>query len=407
MADIRPFAALRPAPEYTEKIASLPYDVYSEEEAEKIIRENPYSFLAIDLPEANPAEEEPGELLGRRVREGLFVKDDRPGYYVYAQTWRGRTQAGIVAVASVDDYLNGVIKKHENTRTDKEDGRVRHIESCMAHTGPIFLCYRGDAPLLELTERVLKGEPEADFLSGPETGDRVRNRVYRVEDEADIRLIRERFAAMDRIYVADGHHRLAAAARVALENRGESAGNGAARKETDYFLCVLFADASLAIMDYNRVVKDLAGHTAGELQSALKKAGFTVSGPCSSAVRPGRKGEFGLYLEKAWYLLTLDESLRSADPVDGLDVAVLQERVLAPLFGIGDPRTDKRIDFVGGIRGLKELERRCAEDCACAFSLYPTSLDELFAVADAGKLMPPKSTWFEPKLLSGLFIHPF
>ena len=403
MADIRPFAALRPVPEYTSRIASLPYDVYSSAEAEKIIRDNPLSFLAIDFPEANPEGTEPGELLRRRMDEGLFVRDESPCYYVYAQTFRERTQAGIVALSSVDDYLNGVIRRHENTRKDKEDGRVRHIESCRAHTGPIFLCYRAIPMLSGLISRIVRDEPEADFISSGG----VENRIFRVGSREDIDLITSLLASADHVYVADGHHRLAAAARVCLKHRETAGTADQAGDGTDYFLSVLFSDDELAILDYNRVLKDLNGLSPEELIKKISDAGFTVSGPSAEPSAPGKKGEFSLLLDGMWRTLTLDESLRPRDPVSGLDVSVLQERVLGPVFGIGDPRTDARIDFVGGIRGMSGLAERCSSDCACAFALYPTSMDELLAVADAGELMPPKSTWFEPKLLSGLFIHPF
>lgn len=429
MADIRPFAAFLPTKEHVSEIAALPYDVYSSAEARTYVAAHPHSFLAIDraetqFPEGTPVDdprvyEKASSMLREAVRDGNFVQDDHPYYYIYEQTNKGRTQTGVVACASIDDYLGNVIKKHENTREDKELDRIRHVDICNAQTGPIFLAYRNHETISEIVAVNKKDEPLFDFVS--EGG--VENRVWRITDRNENQILEHCFRSIDSIYIADGHHRCASAVKVGLSRRREreegtgdkhitlghpSLSNDLFRKgpqDSDYFLCVLFPDDELRIMDYNRVLKDLNGYTEEELLAAIGHAGFRIAGPLPERQQPSVKGESGLYLGGKWYLLTAEDSVTSTDPVDGLDVSVLQKHILSPLFGIGDPRTDKRIDFVGGIRGPEELEKRCAADCKAAFWLYPTSMAELFAVADAGRLMPPKSTWFEPKLLSGLFIH--
>ncbi len=412
MADIKPFKAIRPAADKASTIAALPYDVYNRKEALEVVKENPDSFLAIDRPETQfPPEqdmyapevyEKAHDMLWDRIKRGDFVADEKPCYYIYEQTMNGRTQTGIVACASIDDYLNNVIKKHENTRADKEEDRIRHVYNCNAQTGPIFLCYRANKLLSDLVNKVKEmDEPVYDFVSS----DNVRNRVFVISDLEETETICRVFTTIKSVYIADGHHRCASAVKVGLKKREENQGKKKGKQEYDYFLSVLFPDNELMIMDYNRVVKDLNGMTADEFLGELNKK-FTVKEE-SEAVKSSKKGEFGLLLEDKWYRLNANPEILSDDPVEGLDVSVLQKEVLSPMLGIGDPRTDKRIDFVGGIRGLSELERRCKEDMKLAFSMYPTSIGELFAVADAGMLMPPKSTWFEPKLLSGLFIHAF
>jgi uncharacterized protein (DUF1015 family) len=414
MADIRPFQAYRPKAGMESKIAALPYDVYNTEEARAIVEKNPLSFLAIDRAETQfPVSEgvafddprvyeKARELLNEEIHRGCFIQDAKEVYYIWSQTWNGRTQTGIVAVASIDDYQNGVIKKHENTREDKEQDRIRHVDTCDAQTGPIFLAYRSNDLIDEIVERNMEEQPVYDFMSD---GD-VRNRVWIIEDGNECQLVQHGFSKVQSIYIADGHHRAASAVKVGLQRRAarEKSGERNTAAESDYFLSVLFPEDQLAILDYNRVLKDLNGHSAEELLSCLKKY-FFVSEPQIGQVKPSKKGEFGLLLPNGWYRLLAKQEIQSGDPVDGLDVSLLQKYVLQPFFGIEDPRTDARIDFVGGIRGLSELERRVKTDCTAAFAMYPTSIGELFAVADAGRLMPPKSTWFEPKLLSGLFIH--
>jgi uncharacterized protein (DUF1015 family) len=342
------------------------------------------------------------DMLWERVEKGDFVKDEGKFFYIYEQTFKGRTQTGIVACASIDDYLSNVIKKHENTRADKEEDRIKHVYTCDAQTGPIFLCYRKNKLISELVDRVKElDEPVYDFTSE----DGVVNRIFVISDEDEINTISRVFTTIKSIYIADGHHRCASAVKVGLKKREEREEEGKLRGKlkSDYFLSVLFPDDELEIMDYNRVVKDLNGLTADEFMAKISEK-FEVTKE-ETSVKPSKKGEFGMLLEGCWYRLDAHKDILKDDAVEGLDVSVLQNEVLGPILGIGDPKTDKRIDFVGGIRGLSELEKRCETDMKIAFSMYPTSLNELFDVADQEKLMPPKSTWFEPKLLSGLFIH--
>ncbi|MFG6356636.1 MAG: DUF1015 family protein [Acetatifactor sp.] len=409
MADIRPFQAYRPAQGLAQEIAALPYDVYNREEAAAEVKRHPGSFLAIDRAEtqfdpdadmyADCVYEKARDMLRQWIGEGRFIREDKPCYYIYEQIMEGRSQKGIVACASIDDYQNQVIKKHENTRADKERDRIRHVDVCNAQTGPIFLAYRSQAALRQVIAQVTEGEPLYDFIAQ----DGITHRVWAVEDGQQMRTIRDTFAGMREIYIADGHHRCASAVKVGLQRR-EKNPDYTGEEAYNYFLSVLFSADELKILDYNRVVKDLNGY---DPETFLKKVEekFYVESVGETPLRPERKYEYGMYLEGKWYRLTAHEDIRSRDEVDGLDVSVLQNWLLAPVLGIGDPRTDRRIDFVGGIRGLKELERRANSDMKVAFSMYPTSIYELFAVADAGRLMPPKSTWFEPKLRSGLFIH--
>ena len=409
MAGIRPFNAIRPAAGLEDKIAALPYDVYNRAEAKEAVKGNDLSFLRIDRAETgfddsvdtydDRVYKRANELFRGMLDDGSFVKDDKACYYIYELTMDGRAQTGIVACASIDDYLNSVIKKHENTRADKEVDRIRHVDSLSAQTGPIFLAYRTEDTINRVVDKVKSGKAVNDFVSD----DGIRHRVWIIDDASDIRTIETAFADMDSIYIADGHHRCASAVKVGLKRREEHK-DYTGDEEFNYFLSVLFPDEQLMIMDYNRVIKDLNGHTVPEILSELGKMG-SLSERGSEPFRPQKKGQVSIYADGKWYSLDFDDRFLSDDPVKGLDVSILQDNVLKPLFGIDDPKTDRRIDFVGGIRGLKELERRCADDCKMAFAMYPTSIGELFSVADAGLLMPPKSTWFEPKLRSGLFIH--
>lgn len=409
MAEIRPFSAIRPTRGMEAKIAALPYDVYSRAEAKEAVKDNGDSFLNIDRAEtqfpddvdiyADCVYEKADELLRGMIRDGKFIKDEKPCYYIYQLEMDGRKQTGIVACSSVDDYTKGVIKRHENTREDKEMDRIRHVDTTNAQTGPIFLAFRRNDKLQRIIDKTLLHTPVYNFTAQ----DGIGHRVWIIDDEADIAGVYEAFCGMDSIYIADGHHRCASAVKVAL-NRRSSYPEDAKNEAYNYFLSVLFPDEQLKILDYNRVLKDLNGMTPEELKERLGEH-FAVEEAGISPYGPKKKGEFGMYLDHKWYAVTAKESILSSDAVDGLDVSVLQTYVLDPLFGIKDPKTDKRIEFVGGIRGLKELEDRVESGAACAFSMYPTSIGELFAVADAGRLMPPKSTWFEPKLRSGLFIH--
>ncbi len=419
MAVIRPFCAYRPRKGLEDRIAALPYDVYNRVEACAVVAQNPYSFLAIDRAETQFGPEtdtyapevyaKAREMLNEQIKEGRFEKEDKPCYYLYEQTMDGRSQTGIVACASIDDYCGNVIKKHENTRADKEQDRIRHVDVCNMQTGPIFLAYRADAALKQLTQEGKAQEPLYDFVSE----DGVGHRVWRIDGEKQIKTVADSFERMPALYIADGHHRCASAVKVGLKRREEYP-DYTGEEEFNYFLSVLFPDEELKILDYNRVVRDLNGLSAEAFIEKISDH-FTVrreENLKGKGYAPQKKGEFGMYLEGVWYCLTAKPEICDTDVVAGLDVSILQDYLLAPILGIGDPKTDKRIDFVGGIRGLCELERRCTPkkpgetaEMAAAFSMYPTSIGELFAVADAGRLMPPKSTWFEPKLRSGLFLH--
>lgn len=411
MANIRPFRAIRPTEDKAAVIAALPYDVYNRQEAKAVVADNPDSFLNIDRAEtqfddsvdtyAECVYQKAHDLLWEKIDRGDFIREDAPCYYIYELTMDGRVQTGIAACASIDDYENQVIKKHENTRADKEADRIHHVDSCNAQTGPIFLAYRANAVIREIVAKTKQTEAVYDFTSE----DGIRHRVWVIADTADIEAIRNAFEGIGEIYIADGHHRAASAVKVGLKRRAEHPEYDGS-EEFNYFLSVLFPDEELMIMDYNRVVKDLNGLTEDEFLKKVQEL-FDVEPVGTAERKPQKKGDFSMYLGGQWYMCTVREADRSSDPVRGLDVSLLQELLLTPVLGIGDPKTDKRIDFVGGIRGLDELERRCGADgdSVVAFAMYATDISELFAVADAGLLMPPKSTWFEPKLRSGLFIH--
>lgn len=408
MAVIKPFQSIRPAKEYTSRVAALPYDVYNRKEAAVEAAKDRLSFLNIDRPETQFEEghdiyapevyQKARQMLDEQIAGGIYIRDEQDCYYLYELTMNGRSQTGLVACASIDDYRNNIIKKHENTRADKEADRIRHVDVCSAQTGPIFLAYRKNDCVESVTERVKAEAPLFDFVSE----DGIRHRGWKISGEAEIQTIRKAFDGIGPIYIADGHHRAASAVRAGLKRRADHP-DYTGKEEFNYFLSILFPDEELMIMDYNRVVKDLNGLTEGEfLKKVQEKCEVTTwDGPC----RPERKGCLGMLLGSQWYHLTFHSAYCSEDPVEGLDVSILQKELLEPVLGIADPKQDSRIDFVGGIRGLNELERRVREDCAAAFAMYPTSIEELFNVADAGLLMPPKSTWFEPKLRSGLFIH--
>ena len=421
MAQIRPFCSVRPAENAAARVAALPYDVYDYEEAKREVLREPLSFLRIDraetlMPEGTdpysmPVYETARDEIARFCREGVLITEEKPCYYLYELTGMGHTQTGIVGLSSVDDYLNGIVRRHENTRADKEQDRIRHVDVTDMQTGPIFLAYRGNAALAAITAEVKAGKPLYDFCSP----DGVRHRVFRIAGEEQIRQITEAFAAVSRTYIADGHHRAASAVKVSLmrrEKNPEYTGN----EEFNWFLSVLFPEEDLRIMPYNRVVTDLGRQNGEALINGILAhyrliGEMPLDGCRDSGDRPGdgknpeKKGDFCMLLEDTWYTFRLREEYRSEDPVGTLDVQTLQDYVLAPLLDIRDPRRDPRIRFVGGIHGTAELEREVSEGAACAFSMYPTSMEELLCVADAGMLMPPKSTWFEPKLRSGLFLH--
>lgn len=408
MAVIKAFECIRPDEKVAYRVAALPYDVYNREEALKEVEREPLSFLAIDRAEtqfdssvdtyADCVYDKARELLDSRIADGTFITDTDKAYYVYELTMNGRTQTGIAACASIDDYNNNIIKKHENTRADKEQDRINHVDRCSAQTGPIFLAYRADEVIRNEVAKAKETKPLYSFTSP----DGIRHQVYKISNAQSVENIEKAFAGIDDIYIADGHHRAASAVKVGLKRREEHP-DYTGEEEFNYFLSVLFPDEELMIMPYNRVVKDLNGYSKEEFIKKIEEK-FEIE-ESVAAVEPAYKAEFGMYLDEKWYKLKAKKDILSDDPVDWLDVAILQNNLLEPVLGIHDPKTDKRIDFVGGIRGLLELEKRCHTDCVLAFSMYPTSIAELFAVADAGRLMPPKSIWFEPKLRSGLFIH--
>jgi uncharacterized protein (DUF1015 family) len=405
---LHPFDALRPAPELAAKVAAVPYDVVNRSEAADLARDNPLSFLHvgrsdIDLPE-NTDPHDPRiyakarEALEGFLSRGALIREGKPALYLYRQIMSGRAQTGLVGCVHIDDYEQDVIRKHEKTRQDKEDDRTRHVLTLGAHAEPVFLTYRGRTEIDVLSEPVLGTDPLYDFTAP----DGVRHTVWQIpQTEPWV----EAFRDVPHAYVADGHHRSASAWRAGKELR---AANPKHRGDEEYnwFLAVLFPADQLTILPYNRVVRDLGGQSAAEVLRALRDVGRLAP---ADHPRPPRPGTFCVYLADAWYRIEFDEeSIDRRDPIGSLDVSLLQERVIGPILGIGDPRTDQRIDFVGGIRGTAELERRVnSGEMAIAFSLYPTTLDQLMAVSDAGAVMPPKSTWFEPKLRSGLFVHTF
>ena len=410
MAEIRPFVCVRPAEELASRVAALPYDVYNRQEAKEEVQREPLSFLKIDRAETNfddsvdtyapEVYQKAKELLQKDKQEGVYITDEDRSYYIYQLVMDGRPQTGLVACSSVDDYMNHVIKKHENTREDKEIDRITHVDTCSAQTGPIFLAYRSDKGIHDIVASYVENEtPIYDFTAV----DGIAHRVWKIAKKEDVDAIYKAFQNIQQIYIADGHHRAASAVKVGLKRRQENPGY-TGEEEFNYFLSVLFPHDELRILDYNRTVKDLNGRSLTQFLEEISK-NFIVE-KAEGQVRPEKKGTFGMYTEGQWYHLTATPELfEGKDAVGSLDVSVLQDYLLGPVLGIGDPRTDQRIDFIGGIRGLSELEKRADSDMKISFSMYPTSITELFDVADQELLMPPKSTWFEPKLRSGLFIH--
>ncbi len=408
MARIRPFAALRPRPELAGEICELPYDVLSSEEARQASADKPRSFFHVSKPEIDlPAGVDPyapevyakgKENFQKLIRTGALVQDAQPCFYLYRQVMGRHSQIGLVGVASCEDYLRGIIKKHELTRPDKEQDRVRHIETLQAQTGPVFLVYPACRSIDELVARHSQGKASIDFTAS----DGVRHTAWVIENPEDNRQLEDEFNRMPALYIADGHHRTAAAARV-FQSRDPNKAHP--EQASAFFLSVIFPDNQVQILSYNRVLKDLNGHSSDKLLARLSKLfSFTES---AQAATPGGLHEFGLFLAGRWHRLRFRSEFTTAtDAVERLDATLLQKHVLGPIFGIDDPRTSKRINFVGGIRGTSELERLVRSgDYACAFSLFPTSIRDLMRVADAGGIMPPKSTWFEPKLRDAMFCH--
>ncbi len=410
MALIHPFAALRPAEEHAEKVISLPYDVMNRNEASTLAEGNPASFLhicrsEIDLPHVeDPHCEEVYRKaetnLDEFVSQGILIREKQPCFYIYRQTMDGRIQTGIAACFSIDEYMNGKIKKHEFTRVEKELDRINHFDACNAHTEPVFLTYRGSAGLQPVIESwTQKHTPVYDFTSS----DGVGHILWVVDEPSVIKEIIEYFDGIPALYIADGHHRSASAVKIGMKRREENP-DYTGSEEFNFFMAVAFPDTDLHIFDYNRVVKDLNGMTKEEFLEKLSSL-FEIEKIKDRPFRPDRRHVFSMYLDGDWYRLTAKESIISDHVIKGLDVSILQDHVLGPLLGILDPRVDNRIDFVGGIRGLEELKRRADGDMTLAFALYPASMEELLTVADQDEIMPPKSTWFEPKLGSGLFVH--
>jgi len=407
---IRPFAGLRPAPGRAADVAAPPYDVLNSNEARERAEGRPWSFLHISKPEIDlPEGTDPydacvytkgKENFDKMLAEGVLVQDDKPCYYLYRLIMGDHQQIGLVAAASVPDYDTNRIRKHEFTRPDKEDDRVRQVDTLNAQTGPVFLTYKHDATIDALVERVTAAAPEVDITAD----DGVQHAIWPVCSDADINTITDTFDAMDAIYIADGHHRSAAGSRVAAM-RKEANPNHTGDESYNYFLSVVFPDNQMMILDYNRVVTDLNGMDEAAFMAKVKE-NFSVT-DADAPVKPVANREFGMYLGGKWYKLTINDDLvPTDDPVGQLDVSLLANNLIDPILGISDPRRDKRIDFVGGIRGLKELERRVdSGEMAVAFSLFPTRMDQLMSVADANEVMPPKSTWFEPKLADGLVSH--
>ena len=416
MAVFRPFTALRPVKEKASYVAALPYDVMSSEEAREMAAGNPWSFLhvdkaEIDLPPDTGLYDEvvyqtAAGNLARMVQDGILVKDEKPCFYLYREIMDGRTQTGIVGCASIDDYMNGIIKKHELTVAAKEKDRIRHVDICNANTGIIFLTFRTNAAIARVMAEVTQEEPACDFISE----DQVRHIVWVIDRDDRIRELEDAFASVPALYIADGHHRAASAVRVGTMRREENPGY-TGDEEFNFFLSAAFPADELSIWDYNRVVKDLAGLTSSEF---LEKIGeyYDVT-PIQereeadySFAKPVKPHTCSLYMEGKWYSLQIKPGkMTGENPVEHLDVQYLQQHILSPVLGIDDPRTNSRISFVGGIRGLKELVRLVDQGAAAAFAMYPVTINDLMSIADAGEIMPPKSTWFEPKLRSGLFIH--
>ncbi len=411
MAIIRPFKAYRPIKEHVKDIAALPYDVMSSKEARGMVKNNKYSFLHVDRAEVN-LDESVGEydkvvydtakkVLENMIEEGLYIQEKAPAIYIYQQIMDGRGQKGIVCCTSVDDYINNIIKKHERTRLLKEIDRVNHVDICNANTGPIFLTYRNNNEISSIVEEWTKKEPVYDFISEDGNG----HRVWIIDDNIVIEKLVKLFKSIKYLYIADGHHRSASAVKVALKRR-KQLGKYTGNEEFNYFLSIIYPDTELKVFDYNRTVKDLNGLSEEEFFSKVEESFYLSKSESNKPVSPKNKHEFGMYMNKQWFILRAkDGSFDESNPIDSLDVSILQNNLLNPILGISDPTKSERIEFIGGIRGLKELENRADNDMKVSFSMYATTIDDIMSVADSGKTMPPKSTWFEPKPRSGIFIH--
>jgi uncharacterized protein (DUF1015 family) len=412
MAILKAFKAIRPTRSLADKVAALPYDVMDSDEAREMVKGNPYSFLHVDKAEIDldpsidhydkSVYEKARDNMRSMIKDGILQQDINACLYIYKQMMNGRAQIGLVGCNSIDDYINNIIKKHEFTRADKEQDRINHVDYTNANTGPIFLTYRAKKAINDMVDGWMANhKPVYDFVSE----DSIGHTVWVIDDEAVIKKLEAEFASIDYLYIADGHHRSASAVKVGLKRR-EQFPNFKGDEEFNFFLSVIFPDEQLYIMDYNRIVKDLNGNSSEEFTNKVKEKFDIEEYKADGPFKPTDKHTFGMYLDGKWYKLTAKaDAYNENDPVDRLDVSIMQNNLLSPILGIQDPRTDKRIDFVGGIRGLKELERRVNAGMKVAFSMCPTTIDDLMSIADAGQVMPPKSTWFEPKLRSGLFIH--
>ena len=409
MPEFRSFKAFRPKQEFAQKVAAKPYDVLNSDEAREEVKNNPLSFLHIGKPEVDlepsidlhdPRVYAKGkENLHKLINDNVLVQDAEPHIYLYSQTMNGRTQYGFVGCVNVEDYWNDNIKKHEKTRKDKEEDRCEHVRITNAHTGPIFLTIPDNQELLDIIKNVSANAPDNDLVDNMG----VRHTSWVIRDKAVSDRVQSILKDTKYFYIADGHHRSAAGAIVGRE-RAKANPNHTGDEEYNYYLAVLFPASHLMIMDYNRIIKDLNGNSEADFFSKLEKV-FDIEEQ-NSQYKPAKKGEIGMYINSKWYKCNFKSQFHSADPVEGLDVSLLQNNVLNPILGIDDPRTNKRIDFIGGIRGLNELERRVdSGEMKVAFAMYPTSIQELMDIADAGAIMPPKSTWFEPKLADGMFVH--
>ena len=410
MATIRPFKAIRPGIGYAERLICLPYDVMNRQEAASMASGNPYSFLhicrsEIDLPDHDQYSpdvyEKAKENLENFIESGVMEREPVPVFYVYRQIMDGRPQTGIVACAAVDEYIDNTVKKHELTRFEKEIDRINHFDVCNANTEPVFLTYREDKRIKSLIEGFISGcEPEFDIAHS----DGVRHILWRAADEKLINSLISLFHEVPDLYIADGHHRSASACKIGLIRREQNPGY-CGDEEFNFFMAVLFPDTDLRIFAYNRAIGDLNGYTSEEFIEKIKDTGIKAEAKGAESYTPERKHTFGMFLNGSWYKLSIPDSMIPESVIESLDVSLLQNIILGPILGIGDPRTDKRIDFIGGVRGLAELENRVNSDMKVAFAVYPVDIEDLLLIADSNKIMPPKSTWFEPKLGSGLFVH--
>ena len=409
MAIIRAFKAFRPTADLASKIAALPYDVMNSEEAREMVKDNEYSFLHVDRAEVNlPNDtniydkvvyEKARDVLDKMIQDGLYVQEDKPCMYIYRQTMNGKSQTGLVICAAIDDYINDKIKKHEHTRKDKEVDRINHVDYCDANTGPIFLTYRNQAEISKIMDKWIQNEPLYDFISEDGNG----HTVWIINNDSDIERLTTLFKNVDSLYIADGHHRAKSAVEVGLKRRKENPGY-TGEEEFNYFLAIVYPDNQLEVLDYNRTVKDLNGLNEDEFLSAIEK-NFKIK-VSKEAVKPKRRHTFGMYMNNTWYELEAKEgTFNEEDPMERLDVSILQNNLLSPILGVDDPTKSDRIEFIGGIRGINELEKRANKDMKVSFSMFATTTDDIMSIADGGMIMPPKSTWFEPKPRSGLFIH--